>query len=127
MPIPIRCMAMPMANPGAMRAPDTASAVLGLDSPACEAWPWPLRAELQLRLTPQSLQLGLSVRNTGTSSMPAGIGFHPYFLHQPGARLRYHAARRLASHDAHHVAHPNPNACPLKRHLMRPARCRRVP
>ena len=83
---------------------DAASAHLRLDSPACAAWPWPLRADLQLRLPAHALQLDLSHSHSGLGLMPAGIGFHPYFLHQAQARLRYHAGRRWLA-DAEFLAH----------------------
>lgn len=83
---------------------DAASAHLRLDSPACAAWPWPLQSDLQLRLSAQELQLSLSLRHTGHGRMPAGIGFHPYFLHQVDARLRYHASHRWPT-DAEFLTH----------------------
>jgi aldose 1-epimerase len=77
-----------------------ASAHLRLDSPACAAWPWHLQADLSLHLSAQALQLDLSLTHLGDGDMPAGIGFHPYFLHHENARLRYHAGRRwLADAD----------------------------
>ena len=73
---------------------DDMSAHLRLDSPACAAWPWHLQADMCFRLTAHALQLDLSLTHLGAGDMPAGIGFHPYFLHHENARLRYHAGRR---------------------------------
>lgn len=83
---------------------DAESAHLRLHSPACAAWPWPLQADLTVRLTAHACQLELSLSHTGVGLMPAGIGFHPYFLHQPQALLRYHAGRRWPA-DAEFLAH----------------------
>ena len=83
---------------------DDVSAHLRLDSPACAAWPWHLQADMRFRLTASSFQLDLSLTNLGAGDMPAGIGFHPYFLHNENARLRYHAGR-LWPADADFLAH----------------------
>ena len=90
--------------PWALVSHDGASAHLRLESPACAAWPWHLQADLRLRLTADALQLDLSLTHLGAGDMPAGIGFHPYFLHNANARLRYHAGRRWLA-DAEILAH----------------------
>jgi aldose 1-epimerase len=83
---------------------DAVSAHLRLASPACAAWPWPLQADLQVVLSAHAIALSLSLRHGGVGDMPAGIGFHPYFLHHAGARLRYQAGRRWPA-DADYLAH----------------------
>ena len=90
--------------PWAVVSHDDTSAHLRLDSPACAAWPWHLQADMRFRLTASSLQLDLSLTHLGSGDMPAGIGFHPYFLHNQNARLRYHAGRRWSA-DADYLAH----------------------
>ncbi len=83
--------------PWAVVSHDDTSAHLRLDSPACAAWPWHLQADMYLRLSAHALQLDLSLTHLGAGDMPAGIGFHPYFLHHENARLRYHAGRRWST------------------------------
>jgi aldose 1-epimerase len=90
--------------PWAVVSHDDTSAHLRLDSPACAAWPWPLQADLRVQLSAQALHLSLSLSHGGDDLMPAGIGFHPYFLHEAPARLRYHAGRRWPA-DADFLAH----------------------
>ena len=90
--------------PWAVVSHDDTSAHLRLDSPACAAWPWHLQADMRLRLTASALQLDLSLTHLGGGDMPAGIGFHPYFLHNENARLRYHAGRLWLA-DADFLAH----------------------
>lgn len=53
-------------------------------------WPWPVRFQQHYDLIGQQLRIRLSVSNLGKSSMPAGLGLHPYFQRHPGmtARLR---------------------------------------
>jgi aldose 1-epimerase len=42
-------------------------------------WPWHYRAEQYIAITEQGLEMALSVTNLGSDTMPAGLGFHPYF------------------------------------------------
>jgi aldose 1-epimerase len=37
--------------------------------------------------------MNLSLTNLDARSMPAGLGWHPYFLHVPTAQLRYQASQ----------------------------------
>ena len=43
------------------------------------AWPWPYRAWQTFDLSPDGLVIDLEIENCGTSPMPTGLGFHPYF------------------------------------------------
>lgn len=54
-------------------------------------WPWPYRAEQQVALTPSQLSMSLSMTNVGDGPMPAGLGFHPYFLADGATTLRFDA------------------------------------
>lgn len=71
------------------QGPDTAT--LTLDSPAGPAWPWHYTASLRFELTPSQLRVGLTLCNADQRTMPAGMGLHPYFRHDPAARLTYGA------------------------------------
>jgi len=51
------------------------------------AWPFPYRARQEFLLTGDELRLSLSLENRGRETMPAGLGFHPYFPRTPGCRL----------------------------------------
>lgn len=42
-------------------------------------WPSAYRASQEFQLLPRGFRHRLSLLNTGTSAMPAGMGFHPYF------------------------------------------------
>lgn len=50
------------------------------------AWPWDYEARQTFELYADALNLELSVTNTGTNWMPAGLGWHPYFVRK-GATL----------------------------------------
>lgn len=55
-------------------------------------WPWAWSAEQVVALDEMGLTVRLSMTNEDTTSMPAGIGLHPYLAAQPGDRLRMAAA-----------------------------------
>ncbi len=54
-------------------------------------WPWPYRAEQQVALMPSQLSMSLSVTNVGDAAMPAGLGFHPYFLADAATTIQFDA------------------------------------
>ena len=70
-----------------------ARATLSLDVPASDAWPWHFTATQQFTMTPSRLEVAMSMTNLDDAPMPAGIGHHPYFPHEPGTRItaRVHA------------------------------------
>ncbi len=43
-------------------------------------WPWPLHASIEQRVDGDLLSSEISITNRGESSMPAGTGWHPYFV-----------------------------------------------
>ncbi|MFJ2426736.1 aldose 1-epimerase [Pseudomonas marginalis] len=52
-----------------------------------EHWPWPVRFEQQFTLNDDQLHIEIAVTNLGNSSMPAGLGLHPYFHRHAGMRV----------------------------------------
>ena len=72
--------------------PDSANAaVLQLDSPASDAWPWRYEAQQRFVLADSSLTVTLTLTNRDQRPMPGGIGLHPYFRHHPDAAVGYTA------------------------------------
>lgn len=55
-------------------------------------FPFAYEAEQSYRLSPEGLEIGLSLRNTGARVCPAGFGHHLYFPRHEGAVLRFNAA-----------------------------------
>ncbi len=53
------------------------------------SWPWPYEAHQSIRVENNCLRLELSLKNTGTTPMPAGLGFHPYFPDLEHAQLTF--------------------------------------
>jgi aldose 1-epimerase len=76
---------------------DADSAVMALDSPACAAWPWHYTGSMHIELSPNQLLVQIDLRNADTRVMPGGLGLHPYFLHEPHARVAYGASARWST------------------------------
>lgn len=76
----------------------TSSAHLRLVSAPCAAWPWHMQGDLGVTLSADALHLTLLLTNLDPAAMPAGVGFHPYFAHDPRARLRYRAGRKWTAY-----------------------------
>lgn len=51
-------------------------------------WPIDFTATQRFALTPNGLTLDLLLRNDGTTNMPGGVGWHPYFVAPPDVRLQ---------------------------------------
>ena len=47
-------------------------------------WPWPIAAQVRYQLEGRLLQSSMSLTNHGELAMPAGMGWHPYFVRQIG-------------------------------------------
>jgi aldose 1-epimerase len=74
-------------RPWRVLASSSTAASLALDFTASAEWPWSFSAKQDIVLAPDRLGLTLTLTNTDTVAMPAGIGQHPYFPHTAGARL----------------------------------------
>lgn len=57
---------------------DTASVTLTHEIKT-HAWPWAYKAEQTFQLSDHGLTLEMRVTNLSSSTMPAGLGWHPYF------------------------------------------------
>ena len=56
------------------------SVVLTLTHAGDRYWPWPILAEQHIALQSNAITVQLSVRNDGDTAMPAGLGWHPFFV-----------------------------------------------
>jgi aldose 1-epimerase len=54
---------------------------------APDAWPWAYRATQRFALSPTGLTVELALHNESDAPMPAGLGWHPYFLRTPRTML----------------------------------------
>ncbi|GJL92874.1 aldose 1-epimerase [Hyphococcus sp.] len=67
--------------------------------PTAGVYPFAFSAFQDFTLTEQSLSITLSLKNTGASQMPVGLGLHPFFPRSSETRLQF-AADQLWSSDA---------------------------
>jgi len=74
------------------REVSTTSALLELRH-APDAWPWAYRATQRFALSPANLTVELALENESDAPMPAGLGWHPYFLRTPRTALTASVAR----------------------------------
>jgi aldose 1-epimerase len=98
---------------------DASSAAMTLDARPSPAWPWHYSGRIEIVLTPFELSMRIEMRNDDHRSMPAGIGLHPYFRHQPNALLGYHAATVWPATPEFLAAAPRP---PQDDEISQPAR-----
>lgn len=56
-----------------------------------KGWPWPYECRQDITVGPSGIGLALTLRNTGATRMPAGLGFHPYFPRTATTRLQFSA------------------------------------
>lgn len=55
------------------------------------SWPFSFELMHRIRLAEQGIELQLSLRNTDMRSMPAGLGWHPYFARHDACTLQFAA------------------------------------
>jgi len=68
------------------REASTTSALLEFRH-APDAWPWAYRATQRFALSPTGVTVELALHNESDVPMPAGLGWHPYFLRTPRTML----------------------------------------
>ena len=79
----------------------SARCVMRLSHASDEHWPFAFEAEQTLSLEEQGLSLALTLRNDSAQTMPAGVGWHPYFPRLEGIELQFDAAAVwLSDHNA---------------------------
>ena len=72
-----------------------------------EDWPWAFTAYQTFQLTRQGLELTIGLTNRGETSMPAGLGWHPYFPRE-GATLTAQTSKVWSPGDGETLAQPHP-------------------
>ena len=86
-------------RPWAMLEADATFAMLAYQHRADAAWPFAFDSSQTLRLRGQALEMTLSITNQSAQPSPAGLGWHPYFVKRPGARLTFQARGRWEMGD----------------------------
>lgn len=59
------------------------------DGQGASDWPFAFELEHALRLDEKGVEMSLVLRNTDTRSMPAGLGWHPYFARHDGCIVQF--------------------------------------
>ncbi len=54
-------------------------------------WPFAFKVEHRIQLSADGIELQLKLHNLDTRSMPAGVGWHPYFLRHDECQLQFSA------------------------------------
>jgi aldose 1-epimerase len=76
-----------------VQARDSASVTLGLEHDGDVDWPFAFAASQHIALSKAGLRVTIGVTNRDARNMPAGLGYHPYFLRDAATRMRLAAAR----------------------------------
>lgn len=100
-PLPIHGIAWKRAWTVVEQAPASVSLTISHHPEGVAALDWPFAFELEhrLRLSDEGVALHLSLRNTDSRSMPAGLGWHPYFLRHDDCRVQF-VARSVWQNDS---------------------------
>jgi aldose 1-epimerase len=65
-----------------------------------ELWIWPYLSEQTIALDDNGCEVVLALTNTGSETMPAGLGLHPYFRRRPETRVHFDAETVMLSDAA---------------------------
>lgn len=78
---------------------DGRSAALRCDHAADAGWPFAFSSTQTFLLGASGLEQTLSVTNTGPQRMPAGLGWHPWFMKRARSRIAFEATGRWEMGD----------------------------
>lgn len=78
---------------------DEQGATLRCDHEAGAAWPFAFSASQTFALGADGLQQTLSITNSGDARMPAGLGWHPWFMKRARSRIAFEATGRWEMGD----------------------------
>ncbi len=92
-----------------VKAKGDASATLTLDF-AEAGIPWAFALRQQVTLGAHGIHIGLQITNQGETTMPFGLGLHPWFPKRPGTHLTFSAAG-IHTRDARGL--PLPDIAPV--------------
>jgi len=58
---------------------------------ADDDWPWDCKATQSIKITDKSVLLTLTLTNLANTAMPAGLGWHPYFMRSQNMQVQFSA------------------------------------
>lgn len=74
-------------RPWSVTAAGDRTATIALDHDGGAGWPWRFRAQQTFALDEMNLTQTLTITNRDDTSMPAGLGVHPFFPNRQTARM----------------------------------------
>lgn len=78
---------------------DPSFVLMSFEHAADASWPFAFDASQTVRASPQALEFTLAMTNQSGRNAPAGLGWHPFFVKRPGARLAVKTAGRWEMGD----------------------------
>jgi aldose 1-epimerase len=81
-------------RPWAVLDNDGQYALLSYEHRADPAWPFAFDSSQTFRISPNSLELTLSLTNQSREPAPAGLGWHPFFVKRAGSHIAFEARGR---------------------------------
>jgi aldose 1-epimerase len=81
-------------RPWQVRSDSAAAAEIGFEHAPDGDWPFAFAARQSFALTPDSIELRLSIENTDARTQPVGLGWHPYFVRRARSRLHIELTER---------------------------------
>jgi aldose 1-epimerase len=81
-------------HPWTVLQADAQQAQLAYNHHADGGWPFAFAAEQMIMLSADGLRLHMRLTNQSDAPMPAGLGWHPFFVKRPGSQLRFAASGR---------------------------------
>jgi aldose 1-epimerase len=73
--------------------------LLSFEHRADASWPFAFDASQTIRVRGDAVEFTLSVTNQSGRDAPAGLGWHPFFVKRPGARVSFRAGGRWEMGD----------------------------
>jgi aldose 1-epimerase len=69
-------------------------ALLSYEHKADASWPFAFDTSQAFKLSPNKLELTLSITNQSDAAAPVGLGWHPYFVKRSRSRISFEASAR---------------------------------
>lgn len=84
-------------------------ALLSYEHRADAAWPFDFDSSQAFKLEDHALELSLSITNQSANAVPAGLGWHPFFVKRADARVQFEATGRWEMGDDKLPTHCGPS------------------
>ncbi len=96
-------------RPWALLDANDTFALLSYEHKADAAWPFDFDSSQGFKLEAHALELSLSITNQSAVAAPVGLGWHPFFVKRPDARVQFDATGRWEMGSDKLPTHRAPN------------------